>query len=200
MIRRPPRSTLFPYTTLFRSVISASIEGVVHTLFEAIVLVFLVMYLFLQNFRATLIPTLAVPVVLLGTFGVLAACGFTINTLTMFAMVLAIGLLVDDAIVVVENVERVMVEEGLSPLEATRKSMGQIQGALVGIALVLSAVFVPMAFFGGSTGVIYKQFSITIVAAMLLSVLVALTLTPALCATLLKPGHGPATRGFFGAF
>src|SRR5574343_1388534 len=195
MIRRPPRSTLFPYTTLFRSVISASIEGVVHTLFEAIVLVFLVMYLFLQNFRATLIPTLAVPVVLLGTFGVLAACGFTINTLTMFAMVLAIGLLVDDAIVVVGNVERVMREDGLSPNEATRKSMGQIQGALVGIALVLSAVFLPMAFFGGSTGVIYKQFSITIVAAMLLSVLVALTLTPALCVTLLTPGHDHQ-RGF----
>jgi multidrug efflux pump len=161
------------------------------------------MYLFLQNFRATLIPTLAVPVVLLGTFGVLAACGFTINTLTMFAMVLAIGLLVDDAIVVVENVERVMVEEGLSPLEATRKSMGQIQGALVGIALVLSAVFVPMAFFGGSTGVIYRQFSITIVAAMALSVLVALVFTPALCATMLKPiakGDHHDKRGFFGWF
>jgi len=164
--------------------------------------VFLVMFLFLQNFRATIIPTLAVPVVLLGTFGVLAAFGFTINTLTMFAMVLAIGLLVDDAIVVVENVERVMAEEGLSPLEATRKSMGQIQGALVGIALVLSAVFLPMAFFGGSTGVIYRQFSITIVSAMALSVLVALVFTPALCATLLKPVHGGhhEKRGFFGWF
>ena len=150
------------------------------------------MYLFLQNLRATLIPTIAVPVVLLGTFGVLAAFGFSINTLTLFGMVLAIGLLVDDAIVVVENVERVMSEEGLSPKEATRKSMDQITGALVGIALVLSAVFVPMAFFGGSTGVIYRQFSITIVSAMVLSVLVALILTPALCATLLKPvreGH-----------
>ncbi|MGL4317957.1 MAG: efflux RND transporter permease subunit [Pseudomonas sp.] len=192
---------VFPYDTT--PVVSASIEGVVHTLGEAIVLVFLVMFLFLQNFRATLIPTLAVPVVLLGTFGVLAAFGFTINTLTMFAMVLAIGLLVDDAIVVVENVERVMAEEGLSPLDATRKSMGQIQGALVGIALVLSAVFLPMAFFGGSTGVIYRQFSITIVSAMALSVLVALVFTPALCATLLKPvakGHHAPKRGFFGWF
>ena len=190
-----------PYdTTPF---VRISIEEVVRTLVEAVVLVFLVMYLFLQNFRATLIPTIAVPVVLLGTFGVLAACGLTINTLTMFAMVLAIGLLVDDAIVVVENVERVMSEEGLSPLEATRKSMGQITGALVGVALVLAAVFVPMAFFSGSTGVIYRQFSITIVSAMTLSVLVALILTPALCATLLKPvepGHALATRGFFGAF
>ncbi|MWV11837.1 efflux RND transporter permease subunit [Pseudomonas sp. R-28-1W-6] len=191
---------VFPYDTT--PVVSASIEGVIHTLAEAIVLVFLVMFLFLQNLRATLIPTLAVPVVLLGTFGVLAMFGFTINTLTMFAMVLAIGLLVDDAIVVVENVERVMAEEGLSPLEATRKSMGQIQGALVGIALVLSAVFLPMAFFGGSTGVIYRQFSITIVSAMALSVLVALIFTPALCATLLKPvapGHAQK-RGFFGWF
>uniref|UniRef100_UPI000D3A02A7 efflux RND transporter permease subunit n=1 Tax=unclassified Variovorax TaxID=663243 RepID=UPI000D3A02A7 len=190
-----------PYdTTPF---VRLSIEDVVKTLVEAIVLVFLVMYLFLQNFRATLIPTIAVPVVLLGTFGVLAAFGFTINTLTMFAMVLAIGLLVDDAIVVVENVERVMTEEGLPPKEATRKSMGQITGALVGVALVLAAVFVPMAFFGGSTGVIYRQFSITIVAAMTLSVLVALVLTPALCATLLKPvgqGHAPAATGFFGWF
>ncbi|MDH4559186.1 efflux RND transporter permease subunit [Pseudomonas sp. BN417] len=192
---------VFPYDTT--PVVSASIEGVIHTLGEAIVLVFLVMFLFLQNFRATIIPTLAVPVVLLGTFGVLAMFGFTINTLTMFAMVLAIGLLVDDAIVVVENVERVMAEEGLSPLEATRKSMGQIQGALVGIALVLSAVFLPMAFFGGSTGVIYRQFSITIVAAMSLSVLVALVFTPALCATLLKPiakGGHHEKRGFFGWF
>lgn len=178
-----------------------SIEEVVRTLIEAIVLVFLVMYLFLQNFRATLIPTIAVPVVLLGTFGVLAACGYSINTLTMFAMVLAIGLLVDDAIVVVENVERIMHEDGLSPREATKLSMRQISGALVGIALVLSAVFIPMAFFGGSTGVIYRQFSITIVSAMALSVLVALVLTPALCATILKPvkaGHGK--RGFFGWF
>ncbi|EQC0070621.1 efflux RND transporter permease subunit, partial [Serratia marcescens] len=164
---------------------------------------FLVMYLFLQNFRATLIPTIAVPVVLMGTFAILSACGFSINTLTMFAMVLAIGLLVDDAIVVVENVERVMSEEGLPPREATRKSMGQIQSALVGIALVLSAVFVPMAFFGGTTGAIYRQFSITIVSAMVLSVLVAMILTPALCATLLKPiakGHHHGKRGFFGWF
>jgi multidrug efflux pump len=192
---------VYPYDTT--PVIAESIEGVVMTLFEAIGLVFLVMYLFLQNFRATLIPTLAVPVVLLGTLGVLAAFGFSINTLTMFAMVLAIGLLVDDAIVVVENVERVMSEEGLSPLEATRKSMGQIQGALVGIGLVLSAVFVPMAFFPGSTGVIYQQFSVTIVSAMTLSVLVALVFTPALCATLLKPipqGQHHAKRGFFGWF
>src|SRR5690606_2889632 len=192
---------VYPYDTT--PVIAESIKGVVITLFEAIGLVFLVMYLFLQNFRATLIPTLAVPVVLLGTLGVLAAFGFSINTLTMFAMVLAIGLLVDDAIVVVENVERVMSEEGLSPLEATRKSMGQIQGALVGIALVLSAVFVPMAFFPGSTGVIYQQFSVTIVSAMTLSVLVALIFTPALCATLLKPipkGQHQAKSGFFGWF
>ncbi|OUZ00596.1 efflux RND transporter permease subunit, partial [Klebsiella variicola] len=160
-------------------------------------------YLFLQNFRATLIPTIAVPVVLMGTFAVLYACGYSINTLTMFAMVLAIGLLVDDAIVVVENVERIMSEEGLSPREATRKSMGQIQGALVGIAMVLSAVFVPMAFFGGTTGAIYRQFSITIVAAMVLSVLVAMILTPALCATLLKPvkpGESHERKGFFGWF
>ncbi|QFQ88344.1 efflux RND transporter permease subunit [Paracoccus kondratievae] len=177
-----------------------SIEEVVKTLVEAIILVFFVMLLFLQNWRATLIPTLAVPVVLLGTFGVLAALGFTINTLTMLAMVLAIGLLVDDAIVVVENVERIMEEEGLEPREATRKSMGQITGALIGIALVLSAVFVPMAFFGGSTGVIYKQFAITIASAMGLSVVVALTLTPALCATLLRNEHGHKSRGIFGLF
>ena len=150
--------------------VRASIEEVVKTLGEAIVLVFLVMYLFLQNLRATLIPTIAVPVVLLGTFGVLAAFGFSINTLTMFGMALSIGLLVDDAIVVIENVERLMREEGLSPREATRKSMDQITGALVGIALVLGAVFVPMAFFGGSVGVIYRQFSITLVSAMALSV------------------------------
>ncbi|WP_312204856.1 efflux RND transporter permease subunit, partial [Mixta calida] len=157
----------------------------------------------MQNFRATLIPTIAVPVVLLGTFSVLYLCGFNINTLTMFAMVLAIGLLVDDAIVVVENVERIMSEEGLSPREATRKSMGQIQGALVGITLVLSAVFVPMAFFGGTVGAIYRQFSITVVSAMVLSVLVAMILTPALCASLLKPvapGHHHQRRGFFGWF
>jgi multidrug efflux pump len=180
--------------------VRASIRGVLETLAEAVVLVFLVMYLFLQNFRATLIPTIAVPVVLLGTLGVLAALGFSINMLTMFAMVLAIGLLVDDAIVVVENVERLMSEEGLSPLEATRKSMDQITGALVGIGLVLAAVFVPMAFIPGSTGVIYRQFSATIVSAMALSVLVALVLTPALCATLLKPlrkGEHHEHGGFF---
>ena len=183
--------------------VRVSIREVIKTLVEAIGLVFLVMYLFLQNFRATLIPTIAVPVVLLGTFAVLAAFGFSINTLTMFGLVLAIGLLVDDAIVVVENVERLMSEEGLSPKEAARKSMKQISGALVGIALVLSAVFVPMAFFSGSTGVIYRQFSITIVSAMLLSVAVAMILTPTLCASMLKPvtkGHIMQHRGFFGWF
>jgi len=183
--------------------VKLSIEEVVKTLIEAIVLVFIVMFLFLQNWRATLIPTIAVPVVLLGTFGVLSAFGYSINTLTMFGLVLAIGLLVDDAIVVVENVERVMSEEGLSPKEATRKSMNEITGALIGIALVLAAVFVPMAFFGGSQGVIYRQFSITIVSAMALSVLVALILTPALCATMLKPveaGHHEHKTGFFGWF
>ncbi|MGU0039417.1 efflux RND transporter permease subunit [Citrobacter freundii complex sp. 2025EL-00176] len=192
---------VYPYdTTPF---VTISIHEVVKTLFEAIVLVFLVMYLFLQNIRATLIPTIAVPVVLLGTFAVLAAFGYSINTLTMFGMVLAIGLLVDDAIVVVENVERVMMEDNLPPKEATEKSMSQIQGALVGIAMVLSAVFIPMAFFGGSTGAIYRQFSITIVSAMALSVLVALILTPALCATLLKPvsaEHHENKSGFFGWF
>ncbi len=191
---------VYPYdTTPF---VKISIHEVVKTLFEAIILVFLVMYLFLQNMRATLIPTIAVPVVLLGTFAVLSMFGYSINTLTMFGMVLAIGLLVDDAIVVVENVERVMVEEKLSPKEATEKSMSQIQGALVGIAMVLSAVFVPMAFFGGSTGAIYRQFSITIVSAMALSVLVALVLTPALCATLLKPSsvEHHEKKGFFGWF
>ena len=192
---------VYPYdTTPF---VKISINEVVKTLFEAIVLVFLVMYLFLQNIRATLIPTIAVPVVLLGTFAILSAFGYSINTLTMFGMVLAIGLLVDDAIVVVENVERVMAEEHLPPKEATEKSMSQIQGALVGIAMVLSAVFIPMAFFGGSTGAIYRQFSITIVSAMALSVLVALILTPALCATILKPmspeQHGHK-GGFFGWF
>ncbi|CAM2141159.1 multidrug efflux pump RND permease AcrB [Pararobbsia alpina] len=191
----------YPYdTTPF---VRLSIEEVVKTLFEGIVLVFLVMYLFLQNLRATIIPTIAVPVVLLGTFAVMAAVGFSINTLSMFGLVLAIGLLVDDAIVVVENVERVMAEEGLSPRDATRKAMDQITGALVGVALVLSAVFVPMAFSSGSVGAIYRQFSLTIVAAMVLSVLVALILTPALCATILKPiekGHHEKTTGFFGWF
>ncbi|NQU44743.1 efflux RND transporter permease subunit [bacterium] len=184
---------VYPYdTTPF---VRVAIEEVVKTLFEAIILVFLVMYLFLGNIRATLIPTIAVPVVLLGTFGILGLFGFSINMLTMFAMVLAIGLLVDDAIVVVENVERIMSEEGLSPREATRKSMNEITGALIGIGLVLSAVFGPMAFFSGSTGVIYRQFSVTIIASMLLSVLVALVLTPVLCASFLKPvrkGHQPA--------
>jgi len=180
-----------------------SIKQVIVTLLEAIVLVIGVMFVFLQNWRVTLIPAVAVPVVLLGTFGVLSAFGYSINTLTMFAMVLAIGLLVDDAIVVVENVERIMSEEGLSPKEATIRSMGEITGALIGIALVLSAVFLPMAFFGGSTGVIYRQFSVTIVSAMVLSILVALVLTPALCASLLRPvekGHRDSTGGFFGWF
>jgi hydrophobe/amphiphile efflux-1 (HAE1) family protein len=191
----------YPYdTTPF---VKISIEEVVKTLFIAIGLVFVVMYLFLQNIRATFIPTIAIPVVLLGTFGVLSLCGYSINVLTMFAMVLAIGLLVDDAIVVIENVERVMAEEGLSPRDATRKSMDQITGALVGIALVLTAVFLPMAFFTGSTGVIYRQFSITIVSAMILSILTALIFTPALCATILKPvekGHKEKQTGFFGFF
>ncbi len=181
-----------------------SIEEVAKTLIEGIVLVFLVMYLFLQNLRATLIPTIAVPVVLLGTFAIMGLVGFSINTLSMFGLVLAIGLLVDDAIVVVENVERVMAEEGLSPRDATRKAMDQITGALVGVALVLSAVFVPVAFSGGSVGAIYRQFSLTIVAAMILSVLTALILTPALCATILKPidpnHHAAPKKGFFGWF
>jgi multidrug efflux pump len=191
---------VYPYDT--SPFVKLSIEEVVKTLVEAIVLVFIVMFVFLQNFRATLIPTLAVPVVLLGTFGVLSVAGYSINTLTMFAMVLAIGLLVDDAIVVVENVERVMEEdETVSPREATIRSMKEITGALVGIATVLSAVFVPMAFFGGSVGVIYRQFSITIVSAMVLSVVVAIVFTPALCATLLKrPKHHGERRGVFGAF
>src|SRR6266446_2797619 len=192
----PGLQVVYPYdTTPF---VKISIEEVVKTLFEGIALVFLVMYLFLQNFRATLIPTIAVPVVLLGTFGIMSAFGFTINTLSMFGLVLAIGLLVDD-----EIVERVMSEEGLSPIEATRKAMGQITGALVGVAVVLSAVFVPVAFSGGSVGAIYRQFSLTIVSAMLLSVFVALSLTPALCAMMLKPvnrgGEAPK-KGFFGAF
>ncbi|TPM34212.1 efflux RND transporter permease subunit [Mesorhizobium sp. B2-3-4] len=190
---------VYPYDT--SPFVRLSIEEVVKTLAEAIVLVFLVMFIFLQNLRATIIPTIAVPVVLLGTFGVLALFGYSVNTLTMFAMVLAIGLLVDDAIVVVENVERVMAEEGLPPKEATRKSMNEITGALIGIATVLSAVFVPMAFFGGSTGIIYRQFSVTIVSAMVLSVLVALVLTPALCATILRPPKDHATQtGPFGWF
>ncbi len=197
----PGLETVYPLdTTPF---VRLSIHEVVKTLFEAIILVFLVMFVFLQKFRATLIPAIAVPVVLLGTFGVLSAAGFSINTLTMFGMVLAIGLLVDDAIVVVENVERVMEEEGIDPREAAVKSMRQITGALVGIAMVLSAVFVPMAFFGGSTGAIYRQFSITLVSAMALSAMVALILTPALCATILKPpkpGEKHGTRGFFGWF
>ena len=187
---------VYPYdTTPF---VKVAINEVVKTLLEAILLVFLVMWLFMGNIRATLIPTIAVPVVLLGTFGVLGLFGFSINMLTMFAMVLAIGLLVDDAIVVVENVERIMSEEGLSPREATAKSMEQITSALIGIGLVLSAVFGPMAFFGGSTGVIYRQFSVTIIASMLLSVVVALILTPVLCASLLKPvpkGHEAAESG-----
>ncbi len=190
---------IYPYdTTPF---VKISIQEVVNTLLEAVGLVFLVMYLFLGNFRATLIPTIAVPVVLLGTFGIMAAFGYSINTLTMFGMVLAIGLLVDDAIVVVENVERVMLEENLPPKEATRRSMDQITSALIGIALVLSAVFVPMAFFPGSTGAIYRQFSLTIVSAMVLSVLTALILTPALCATILKRPHDDhGEKGFFGLF
>ncbi len=197
----PGVEVVVPYdTTPF---VRLSIRGVVETLAEAILLVFLVMYLFLQNFRATLIPTIAVPVVLLGTFGVMAAFGFSINTLTMFGLVLAIGLLVDDAIVVVENVERIMSEEGLPPKEATKKSMRQITAALVGIGLVLAAVFVPMAFFGGSTGVIYRQFSVTVVAAMALSLLLAIVFTPALCATLLKPveqGHELGEQSVFHGF
>ncbi|MFZ0450428.1 MAG: efflux RND transporter permease subunit [Desulfatiglandaceae bacterium] len=194
----PGMKVIYPYdTTPFTQV---AINEVVKTLFEAILLVFVIMYLFMGTFRATLIPTIAVPVVLLGTFGVLGLFGFSINMLTMFAMVLAIGLLVDDAIVVVENVERIMSEEGLSPKEAAAKSMGEITSALIGIGLVLAAVFGPMAFFAGSTGVIYRQFSVTIAAAMLLSVLVALILTPVLCATLLKPvaaGHEPADGAVF---
>ena len=183
--------------------VKISIEEVVKTLIEAICLVFIIMFLFLQNLRATLIPTIAVPVVLLGTFGTLAAAGFSINTLTMFALVIVIGLLVDDAIVVVENVERIMSEEGLPPKEATIKSMGQITSALWGIVTVLTAVFLPMAFFSGSTGVIYRQFSITIISAMILSVLLAMTLTPAMCATILKPvakGHLAGEAGWFRGF
>jgi multidrug efflux pump len=194
----PGVEAIYPYdTTPF---VELSIHNVVVTLFVAIGLVFCIMFLFLQNLRATLIPTIAVPVVLLGTCAVLSLAGFSINSLTMFGMVLAIGLLVDDAIVVVENVERVMVEDNLPPKEATRKSMDEISGALVGIALVLTAVFLPMSFFGGSTGVIYRQFSITIVSSMVLSVLVALIFTPALCATILRRPKEGGRRGFFGWF
>lgn len=185
-----PEGVSIAYSYETTPFVEQSIEKVIETLVEAIVLVVVVLFLFLQNFRATLIPMIAVPVVLLGTFAVLALFGYTINMLTMFAMVLAIGLLVDDAIVVVENVERIMSEEGLPPKEATEKSMRQITGALIGVALVLTAVFIPMAFFGGSVGVIYRQFSVTIVSAMVLSVLVAIVLTPALCAMILRP-HQP---------
>ncbi|SMD19332.1 efflux RND transporter permease subunit [Rhizobium sp. RU36D] len=195
-----PQGVEIAYSYETTPFVELSIEKVVETLIEAIVLVFVVLLIFLQNFRATLIPMIAVPVVLLGTFGVLAALGFSINMLTMFAMVLAIGLLVDDAIVVVENVERIMTEEGLSAREATQKSMGEITGALIGVALVLTAVFIPMAFFEGSVGVIYRQFSVTIASAMLLSVLVAIILTPALCAVMLKPTHGGLGQKLFGWF
>ncbi len=190
-----------PYDT--SPFVAVSIEKVLHTLLEAMVLVFAVMFLFLQNFRYTIIPTLVVPVALLGTCAVMFAAGFSINVLTMFAMVLAIGILVDDAIVVVENVERIMAEEGLPPKEATRKAMGQITGAIIGITLVLTAVFVPMAFFPGAVGIIYQQFSLTMVVSILFSGFLALTLTPALCATLLKPiakGHHHEKKGFFGWF
>jgi len=197
----PGMKVVYPYdTTPF---VKVSIEEVMRTLIEAVFLVFVIMFVFLQNIRATLIPTIAVPVVLLGTMGALSVAGFSINTLTMFALVIVIGLLVDDAIVVVENVERIMSEEGLSPREATIKSMGQITSALWGIATVLAAVFLPMAFFGGSTGVIYRQFSVTIISAMTLSVLTAMILTPALCATLLKPiqkGHHFGESGWFSWF
>lgn len=197
----PGVKVVFPLDT--STFVKISIEEVIKTLVEAIILVFLVMYLFLQNFRATLIPTLVVPVALLGTCGLMAAFGFSINVLTMFGMVLAIGILVDDAIVVVENVERIMSEEGLSPKEATRKAMSQITGALIGITLVLTAVFLPMAFFGGSVGTIYRQFTMSMVSCMFFSILMALTMTPALCASLLKPveaGHNHEKRGFFGWF
>ena len=184
-------------------VVLASIKKVLTTLAEAVVLVFLVMLLFLQNIRYTIIPTIVVPVALLGTCGILLLLGFSINVLTLFGMVLAIGILVDDAIVVVENVERIMSEEGLSPRDATRKAMGQITGAIIGITLVLMSVFVPMAFFPGSVGIIYRQFSASMIAAIGLSSLLALSLTPALCATILKPvaaGHHHAARGPFGWF
>ena len=198
-----PKSLKVSYPMDSTTFVQHSIKEVIKTLFEAMILVFFVMYLFLGSIRATLVPTLAIPVVLLGTFAVLAAAGFTLNTMTLFGMVLAIGLLVDDAIVVVENVERVMEEEGLSPREATRKSMNQISGALVGIGLVICAVFIPMAFFGGSSGIIYRQFAMTIAISVALSVAVALTFSPALCASLLKPaqqGGLQARRGFFSWF
>jgi multidrug efflux pump len=195
-----PRGLKVVYPNDVTPFVRISIEEVVKTLLEGIVLVVLVMYLFLQNLRATIIPSITVPVVLLGTFGTMAAIGFTINTLSMFGLVLAIGLLVDDAIVVVENVERIMREEGLAPVEATRKAMGQISGALVGVAMVLCAVFVPVAFSPGTVGAIYRQFALTIVASMLLSVFVALSLTPALCATLLKSAPAEHAHGFFGWF
>ena len=197
----PGVKVIYPLDT--STFVKISIEEVIKTLIEAIVLVFLVMYLFLQNFRATLIPTLVVPVALLGTCALMSVFGFSLNVLTMFGMVLAIGILVDDAIVVVENVERIMSEEGLPPREATRKAMGQITGALIGITLVLTAVFVPMAFFGGSVGTIYRQFTMSMVSCMLFSIFLAMTLTPALCATLLKQvdaGHLHGKRGFFGGF
>ena len=202
-------SKFFPATIAYdipyniTPVVKASIEKVVHTLIEAVVLVFLVMFLFLQNIRYTIIPTIVVPVALLGTCSVLLLLGYSINMLTMFGMVLAIGILVDDAIVVVENVERIMAEEGLPPKEAARKAMSQITSAIIGITLVLMAVFVPMAFFPGSVGIIYRQFSVTVVAAIAFSALMALSLTPALCGTLLKPvkaGHGHARKGLFGWF
>ncbi|MGH7990976.1 MAG: efflux RND transporter permease subunit, partial [Limisphaerales bacterium] len=197
----PGVSVNFPYDS--SEFVRISIEEVVFTLFIAIVLVFLVIYLFLQNLRATFIPTIVVPVALMGTFTVMRFTGFSINVLTMFGMVLAIGLLVDDAIVVVENVERIMSEEGLSPREATRKSMGQITGALIGIALVLTAVFIPMAFFGGSVGAIYRQFSLAMISSMLFSIFLAMSFTPALCATMLKPipkGQHYEKKGLFGWF
>jgi len=197
----PGVKVIYPLDT--STFVKISVEEVLKTLVEAIILVFLVMYLFLQNFRATLIPTLVVPVALLGTCGLMAAFGFSINVLTMFGMVLAIGILVDDAIVVVENVERIMSEEGLPAKEATRKAMGQITGALIGITLVLTAVFLPMAFFGGSVGTIYRQFTMSMVSCMVFSIFLALSLTPALCGTLLKQvdaGHHHAKRGFFGWF
>ncbi len=183
--------------------VEASIEKVLHTLVEAVVLVFLVMFLFLQNIRYTLIPTIVVPIALMGTVTVMWISGFSVNVLTMFGMVLAIGILVDDAIVVVENVERIMNEEGLPPKEATKKAMEQITGAIIGITLVLMAVFIPMAFFPGSVGIIYRQFSIAMVTSIAFSALLALSLTPALCATFLKPvekGHGHAKGGVFGMF
>ena len=198
---RPISSYDIPYN--ITPVVKASIKKVLMTLVEAVVLVFLVMFLFLQNIRYTIIPTIVVPVALLGTCAMLLLAGYSINMLTMFGMVLAIGILVDDAIVVVENVERIMSEEGLPPKEATRKAMAQITGAIIGITLVLIAVFVPMAFFPGSVGIIYRQFSVTMVAAIAFSALLALSLTPALCATLLKPveaGHGHARKGVFGWF